>query len=320
MRALLDTNIWRYIFESGDHELLFRVSRKSKVTICIAPVIVNETLRLKNYSLRNRLVELQTRTAWHRLMPDAYLQCKDIVVEMLHHHSEWQRNPKDASRYQSLRYDWIRKTGGFWDRARNNPSESAASHVKNDGMWLAETQRQYEELRSNFVREKRLPLKGKVSTIPASYKNSSGETVQLDFWRLFVLDYLPRELDRKRSPFHEWITCSVDLSRIYSEPESFLTFWRDEARTTALPREWMRAAFFVLQWDKKYSDGHPSDNALSTHAADVDVIVSADKAFVELINKCREEAPAKIAKAVLVAAGDEGAKQTIDLIGSRFGH
>ena len=95
MKVLLDTNIWRYLIDSGRQSLLNSEARRGGFQITICPAIVNETLRISDASLRMKIVELQTRRCWHRLMPDSYLQLATLKAEMLRAHPDWMLSNPD---------------------------------------------------------------------------------------------------------------------------------------------------------------------------------------------------------------------------------
>lgn len=71
---------------------------------------------------------------------------------------------------------------------------------------------------------------------------------------------------------------------------------------------------FALESKRKTTDGTPTDAAIAVHLLDVDLIISADKNFVSIANRCHDEAPIDIGRAFLIHAGDTGIDQLFDFI------
>jgi len=105
MRVLLDTNVWRYLVDTGYQDHLYKVTRQFGVTIVVAPIVVIESLRMSDSVLRKKIVRAQASDCWERLMPDAYLQSKDVKHVMLRLHPEWALKNKNVNEYNKLRYD-----------------------------------------------------------------------------------------------------------------------------------------------------------------------------------------------------------------------
>jgi hypothetical protein len=80
-RVLLDSNIWRSLADNCLRDELRRHSIKFGVDIQIAPAVVYEALRTKNYELRKALITVMTDARWTRLMPEAYEECQELLSE-----------------------------------------------------------------------------------------------------------------------------------------------------------------------------------------------------------------------------------------------
>ncbi len=66
-RILVDTNVWRYIADAGALEVVNRAARDGNGRILACPAVLYESLRLKDASLRHRLVKAICRSRWSRL-------------------------------------------------------------------------------------------------------------------------------------------------------------------------------------------------------------------------------------------------------------
>jgi hypothetical protein len=120
-RALLDSNIWRYIVDNTSQGPLLRLARDGSYDVQIAPAVLYETLRLRDARLRTSLVRLMTNSRFHRLMPEAYSESMEILHEVERIRPDWLRDAPDMQFFNRLRNDWTRKTGGFWVRCARSP-------------------------------------------------------------------------------------------------------------------------------------------------------------------------------------------------------
>jgi hypothetical protein len=115
-RALLYTNIWRYVVDNASQGPLLRLAREGSYDIQIAPAVLYETLRLGDAQLRTALVRLMTNARFHRLMPEAYSESMEVLQEIERVRPDWLRDSPDVRFFDRLKKDWTRKTGGFWVR------------------------------------------------------------------------------------------------------------------------------------------------------------------------------------------------------------
>jgi hypothetical protein len=316
MRVLLDTNIWRYLVDAGLEDKLFQICRRSNLSISIAPAIVLETLRMSDTLTRSKIIELQTRDCWVRLMPDAFLQCEDMKRVMIKFHPEWQLKFKNINLYRKLRYNWVRKKGGFWEKVRRNSEEVAKQYKLRDSSDLDEVRGQLRDVRKS-VSEKGVQMLNTTSLKywKGSWRNPlNGEVVEADAWRVYAELVWSNMLSRE-SAFNQWLGCELDIDFLLSYGASdFLRFWQIEVQAEDVPREWIRAAIYGMQSDRKVTDGNPTDSAISTHAIDVDLIFSADKNLIAMLSRLQEETVLKIAHPILVQAGKIGIEELFNML------
>ena len=318
MRILLDTNIWRYLIDTGTENKLFQSSHRSNVQICIVPAIIVETLRMSDLRTRRRIIELQTRDCWNRLMPEAYLECEDVKREMIRTHPEWELKTKNVNLFRKLRYDWIRTKGGFWEKARTD-SDTVADHYKRqDSAALTQVREQSKDVRKS-VSEKGISMLNTPSLRDwkGSWRNPiSGEELVADAWRVYA-EVIWGNMLSQESVFKQWLGCEFDIDFLLSYGAlDYVRFWQSEVREELVPREWIRASVYGMQSERKVTDGNPTDSAIATHAVDVDLIASADKNFVAMLNRIQDEAPFKTAHGLLVQAGRTGIDELLQIVSS----
>lgn len=117
MRFFLDTNIWSYIAnEDAGNELAMR-ARAAGVEIVVSPAVVDEVQEMSEPVGRRRLIQLLTKKDWKRLMPEVFSECAEIKAEIMRLRPEWAIAEPKMAEFNRLRYDWVRRNGGFWDRA-----------------------------------------------------------------------------------------------------------------------------------------------------------------------------------------------------------
>ena len=118
MRFFLDTNIWSYIAnEDAGSELAMR-ARAAGVEIVVSSAVVDEVQQLPVPDARRKVIRLLTENDWKRLMPEVFSECAEVKAEIIRLRPEWVIAKPNMREFNRVRYDWVRRTGGFWDRAR----------------------------------------------------------------------------------------------------------------------------------------------------------------------------------------------------------
>lgn len=317
-KILLDTNVWRYLIDSGQEGKLFQIAKRSDVKVAVAPSIVLETLRLGDHVLRKKIVEVLSRECWLRLMPDAYKESEELKNEILRCRPEWALKKSNSDRFKNLRYDWIRSKGGFWSKVRSETDAIAEQYSVRDTGVLNMARGQAIDTREAVLRRGEKIVVGKsLSKTPGSWTRANGERVETDFWRVYAHTTWETALSTA-TPFRQWLSCDIDvLPLITYHAEEFMRFWASDVLAIGVPRAWIRAAMFALQSEHKVTAGTPADAQIAINLLDVDQIVSADKNFVSIVNRIRGEAPCNMGKASLIPGGDAGIEYLFNLISSQ---
>jgi hypothetical protein len=224
-------------------------------------------------------------------------------------------NP-NFSEVNRLRYDWVRKSGGFWDRARFDTPIPIT-----DESFRSETELNLAREEAKAIR-KRIFESGEngatthlehVAYVPAvGTLGWSGRPVH--YWRAPSLSTYRNELMIYSSPYREWLDNEVDVFAMLADDKSMNQLWLHELDPRNVPSQWMRGAFeFLATWHKT-TPGTPGDCALATSLPDADVVVSADKNLVLFANRCHSEAPFKTAQGTVVKGGEAGVEELFGLI------
>lgn len=322
MRILFDTNVWRYIVDAGAEQEIRTLSRKNGRKIVVAPSTAYETLRLPDIQLREKIIAFITDHAWIRLMPEAFSESEELKKEIRRLRPEWLRPSPQLVLYRRLRFDWTRRTGGFWSRLRTDAQkELDALGLLGDPENLERARNEaYESRRFTSgvsQREAHVGLSKIFARPVTSFPGWRGDEVE--FWRLSSQRVFKRVFDESlfygtSSAYLDWLAGEVDVISALADPVSFNRFWLYEANIQMLPRLWLRGAFEFLQSFHKVTDGTPCDSQLATYLPEADFIVSADKNFVRFVNRCGGEGPFRIARGTLISGGALGVEELLNFL------
>ncbi len=304
-RILLDTNVWSYIADQEAVSAVAQAARARSVEIVVTPSLVDELRRISDTTLRRKALQTITHPAWTRLMPEIYDECLELKAEIKRLRPEWVIASPKLTEVNRLRYDWIRRTGGFWDRARVDLAPRRTDESRRSDKELDLARKEAREIRNRVFQSGE--QNGAVSLQHVAYileeptPGWSGDPVQ--YWRASSLFFIVKELMVYTSPIREWMDSELDVFAILAQTESTNHLWLHELDPCNVPRQWLRGAFEFLQSWHKVTDGTPGDSAISTNLIDADFVVSADKNFINFANRCHTEAPFRTAKGIRVAGG-----------------
>lgn len=314
-KILLDSNVWRYFADERAGAELMRRAGKCGIDVLIAPSVVYEALRTKDVDLRQRLVSLMAMPKWKRLMPEAFSESMELLGEIRRLRPNWLRANPDIASFRRFRYDWTRRTGGFWERARTD-TQAVAAVLNAWGDPLLEMAR--EEIReardeAEFeARAERVPLNRWVAQLVEPMPGYLGDRVEA--WRISALQSSKRALLTNGHPYFDWLGPEVEMSKVRLDTASRVRFWLYEVSAENMPRFWLSWAFGFLQHFYRMTDGTPADIQLGTYLPEADIFVSADKALIRIIDKLRPHAPCSIAEPRKVPGGRAGVEATLELL------
>lgn len=322
MRILFDTNVWRYIVDVGAEKEVRTLSRRNCRKIVVAPSTAYETLRLPDIQLRDRIIALIADDAWVRLMPEAFSESEELKKEIRRLRPEWLRANPELVLYRQLRFDWMRRTGGFWSRLEKNAQKEL------DALGLLGDQETLERARNEAYESRKFTsgvsqreahvglnkIFGRPMTLLPGWRGDDVEFWRLSSRRVFQHVFEEALFYGTSSAYLDWLGGEVDAISVLADPASFSRFWLYEANIQTLPRFWLRGAFEFLQSFHKVTDGTPCDSQLATYLLEADFIVSADKNFVRFVNRCRDEGPFHIAQGKLISGGALGVEELLNFL------
>lgn len=317
MRLFLDTNVWSYVADWGAGSDLASAARRSKAEIVVSPAVADEAMALPDEQARKRVLALVTDPQWKRLMPESFSESVEVKKEVLRLRPEWQVVTPKLTEVNRLRYDWVRRRGGFWNRARAGVAPKVTDESLRADREFALAKEESYRIRQRLIGTRSAGdthLQHVAGLPDAGTPGWSGEPVH--YWRVPSLYFFRSELLIYASPVREWIDTEVDVAAMMFDPASMNRLWLHEMDPRNVPRQWLRGAFEFLQAWHKVTDGTPGDSRLATHLVEVDQFVSADKNFIRFADRCRDEAPFSLAHARRVSGGRDGVDQLLALVAS----
>jgi hypothetical protein len=314
-RALLDTNIWRYVVDNGSQGLLLRLARDGPYEIQVAPGVLYETLRLKDKSLRATIIRLMVNTRFERLLPEAYSESMEILREIERVKPDWLRDKPDLRFFNRLKKDWTRKTGGFWVRCERSPESESRLLGMAETEMMEGSKREIHNARKEMIDagwKRNPPMDKTLAEFSKPIPGWNGQKVEA--WRMDSLIGLTHGLVQAGSPYRDWIAPFVELDDGLLHSAAWVEFWLHRAEKSALPRQWMRWAHSFAQRFRKVTPGSPADTQLSTYFLETDVVITADKALLEILEQCRPYAPCQLPAGKLVPAGAAGVERLFSML------
>jgi predicted nucleic acid-binding protein len=294
VRVLLDTNVWQYLVERDAINELRVATRARGWQVVVAPSVVYELLRHRDPVSRGGLVEAVTRGAWLRLMPEAYSECQDIVNTIRRHRPDWLLATPDLAAYHRQRADWVGR-GGFWGRARRDPAWKSAILETLEADVFDRARADAERRRSEFAH---IPF-DKLTLTGWTVRGPRGATTEP--WRIETADVWWTALSgRAQRAYLDWCEPFLDLRKVCQSRGDWDKLWFEAAEMTEVPREWLRWATRWLQGTRRVTAGTPGDNQLAAYLTEADVLVTGDKAFVDIVDRVRTDAPFMVARPIRV--------------------
>ena len=301
--VILDNNVWAYIADEGAADQLAHLARLHDVDFVLTPTVVLEQLRLSNEEVRQRLLDVTTDERWHRLMPEAYIACSEIVSAAKRLRPSWilaQPTDAAAAAYTANENRWRSE---FWTEARTHPAKELARTADADAASAAEALDGLTIGRQVAAEEgmtlDAFSLVDPEFAVQVEFKD--GLQLTLDAWQyssaVHAEDHLYGPLADRT--LHDWLDPFLDPA-IARDTEAWLKFWA-EVEPADAPSHWVWWAGALCSQCVKVNAGAPGDVNLTAYLASGDYFVTADRRFHSIATKIHAEAPIPTAASVRVA-------------------
>jgi hypothetical protein len=235
-------------------------------------------------------------------MPEAYVECQELVAALRRHRPDWVLNapsPEALRRFNSNRADWL---DGFWKRARTSPSRQAG-YNEDLGARRITAARQEVDTKRAHSRANNITLESVSLTNPelidCLVDMANGESVRSQHWRVGAANHFVKELfkgDSEQRTYRDWLDPFLDGRRLLDR-QALLAFW-NEVEPTEVPTQWLFSAAGVLAPLVKVNDGTIFDIQLAAYLTAADVFVTADKNFARAAAVIADDAPFSTARPV----------------------
>ena len=305
-RFLLDTNIWRYIIDHEKENSLVHLASSQNLLIQISPATVNETLRLGDIRLMKKIVRLQTKPCFTRLLPEVVLNSRDIINEIQRLHPEWIRKEPDNLVLRKWLNFWNFK---WWERVRKSPS-AEAKHLRQVEKGLVSRLRNQAVQKRNSVknsslRHNNLPMDKWQVLVPRPLPGWE-RNLSVEAWRLEVLTSLTNSILSFQNGMYPLLEAIVDLSDGLLTSRKWDFFWLYEVERSNLAGVWLEWSHEFSSAFRKTTPGTPGDTQLFNYLSQTDVLVTADKGILSILEEVRPYSPVPLPKPFKVTASKEG--------------
>lgn len=264
-----------------------------------------------------RIVRLQTKPCFDRLMAETFLMGMELILEIERLHPEWLRRPPDHRQLKKWSVFWKDK---WWRRVRSSP-DNEAKHLRVWESDFLDVARENAKQKRNDIHKSgpshnSLPLDAWYAQVPRPFP---GWRVfkRVHAWRMATLISLTNGLNFLENGMRPILETHVDLSNGLLASEAWQKFWLYEAEERNLVRfylEWLHE--FSAQF-RKTTPGTPGDTQLFTYLPDTDVLVSADKGIIQIIEEVRPYSPVVLPRTLLIMGGREGVELLLSEFSSR---
>ena len=240
-------------------------------------------------------------------MPEVRDEAREFLGEVRRLRPEWLSPRPNREVARRRQFDWVRTSGGFWDRARLTPDAEARALTLVEGTMVDEARAFAEDARKHTFDT---PLKYEtvsLSDIRAcptpAVKGWNGDVVEP--WRIAALVVVSSVIERDYTShaFVEWLANEIDLAKALADRASWNRFWLHEVLLVNMPRHWLRWAFEMLQSLQRSPLGHRAMPNSGVYLTQCDWFFTADKAFGEMVTQVAEAAPFRVASAKVVLGG-----------------
>lgn len=314
-RIVLDTNLWSSL-DDGSLPLLEMLFAELDLHVQVLPSTLLEIVEIPHEEVRKRLVAgLAKGKRRTRLRTEADLFGEEVVSLIRRTRPEWLLRFPDSARVASLQTSWLKTVWrqALEDSTRMHEIQRDASTMRKHIVQRQKLNRS-EMLRSKFVMGDLTQLIGEHKDFGPDHATLLGSLPGWDgsstaAWRLNLAQLLWHQLGivgpragitGEDRTITDWIEPWVDLGKLRSNPERFVSMWLEEASIAEVPRNWLNWAVDVVQWTSKVGSGNPADAQHSSYLVDCDLFLTADSRFVEILERVRRDAPFTFARTVLV--------------------
>jgi hypothetical protein len=277
MNLYFDTNIYNFIAETGESVMFRKFLKKGRYRVLASSENLLEIIANPNSEAQyNAIKTLTTVASYYEKVPMSWRQAQEVLFEIRRCRPQWLRNiPFDKKARQLLQSSAKR-----WEDAKEGilPNATAYGVYRRDYESGVSGEQQFQKALRAFL------LKRNNDYFLGSRK------IDLEnpdtYWRVDCL-----------SVWHNAIVVKARESRDYADwLEPFTTkntfsdtttdkFWLEEVRAENLPCNRLSSLVSFYQVRHKITHGNPTDQMHAPHLLDVDILLTADRAFFDVLSE-----------------------------------
>ena len=294
----LDTNIYRHIAQNRQAHDVTKIFRSARWHVMASASNLFETYAISDHSLRQtELATITSVAASFEQRPASYREAAEVRRAIQRHRSHWIRHFVYEREAKSLlaahRQRWLDAKAG------NPPSNTAYAtyqRVFEDGN--ASSREQQKQLRT-------ARLDGLTATLNHRFGDRVG-IVETDLrdpdtgWRTVSFSMFESALFQNAEQSRDmadWLRPFLKLDRI--DPSDFFVLWMRDIELVEVPRSAWIGYVSSFQLGNKINHGNAMDLEHAAMVFDVDVFVTADRAFYSAMCEARDAFPRLRARILL---------------------
>lgn len=310
VRLILDTNLWSSVGREGSVEHLNNLMAQQRAVLIMPPSILVEVLKTPVAATRDSIIQAMTTGRRQRLPSEAQSESDEFVSAVRAARPQWLRRMPDTARVASLNSFWTKRV---WQNSlvasdRLHDFQVARKPII-DHLVQQQRDQRSEVLRLSFNVDPLTEITASAdSGAPIDYLGGwDGGPVEAWrisnrdlFWEQLVTEPRRALLSPRDTTYADWVGAYVDLRALAADKADFTRLWLYEVELSVTPRSWLRWAINFAQTSMKVTEGNPSDEQHGAYLLDADLLLTADKRFVEAIKLVRKSCPFVIAEPLWV--------------------
>jgi len=302
-----DTNVYALMANQGCVSEVKRLLRRCATSVLGSAFNLFESFRTVDPERRAAHVRAISALAWrHEEEPQLYKQAMELLNEIRRRRPEWLSKSPDMR----LANEHRRVEKELWVEIRRDPyylPENVALYRATSSTGVRIKRDHQRKLRARQIRDGFLTLRGRI-LLPKHHVDLQASLDALSFldayWRTGSAWtwFAALHGDPFLSDSGDFLRPHLAVSEIKFGP--WLEFWVHEADPERLKRDRLAAFTDYYQTHHSITTGNAVDIAHSGYLLDVDLLITQDKDFFQILSRLRQDHFPTAAPASLVASSD----------------
>lgn len=310
MKLYFDSNIYGFISEKREDESVRQFLDENNYMVEASSDNLFEMYHIPDQAKCKQALRTLTAVAFsYETKPQSWRQAQEVLGEIKRFKPYWFRQPSSPKLIAEEK-NFLRVHKENWEKAKElyipqNPSTEAYRRDYENG--VANT-----KLVQKTLRQRLLENKLELSILSQTKSGKIDEVITDDllddtelFWRvnnmLVWFEAIARRNPSSRD-YADWLLPYIRDDAFRTTTPSYSDFWLKQVRPQKVPKNRITALADYYQMKYKITHGNAGDQMHTCHLLDVDVFVTADKTYCQVISEVKAHFPA-CAKIVFVNRG-----------------